>query len=57
MSKEGSLSTVRRCHYFRNDDGICWCEEGFIPSPRQDKSDCAYAGCNRRHEVKCLTAK
>lgn len=45
---------ITKCHHFRTDDSCRWCDEGFIPSPNADDSDCQYKDCTRRYDVKCI---
>lgn len=48
------IKKIERCHYFRNDDGICFCEVGNYCRGNADKSDCSKGDCAIRHNVSVL---
>lgn len=48
------MEKKKRCHYYRNDEGICWCElNDCIAKPNKEKTDCV-CKCKYRYEVSIL---
>lgn len=42
---------MKRCQFFRNDDGCKWCELGFVAQSNEQGTDCKKS-CKERIEIK-----